>query len=233
MSSLATQLSTILPDRRLVGLINELPENPNLFATVGPNAFCPITNVGSRALKWRVRFAPSGRAQAHHVDASVPPSDIRGFYSREADLPVYRKAFRLTESDITDIVNPSQLEGRYGMQIVTDTAGDANRIIDNSVEAAAWEALAGSVTVKYADGSSESVDYNMPAFLKPTSSDWTQGAADIIGDIETWKQNMRRVGVQPGRAVFGQNVKRYIMTNTAIQNIIVNQFGERLFTSGD
>jgi hypothetical protein len=94
----------------------------------------------------------------------------------------------------------------------------------------AWEAAKGSITITYPTGSALTVDYDLDgstlnsgfsATHKPsTSTTWSNAAADIIGDVQTWAKRIADDlgGDEKNVALHvSSTMWKYMKANTAIK----------------
>lgn len=229
-----SQLGTILEDRRLIALVNEVAPPSDLFATQGENAFCPERAYDSDKIDFEIRFSDAGLMKAQHRDADIPLDEFPGIAKVELDAPVWRSKYILRESDLQQIRTPGQREGRYGQRIIADAAQYISNKAWRTKEWSAWQALAGTLTISYPDAVDVSVNYRMPTYLAPTASPlWSDTTnADPINDILTWCQRMRLMGATPGHLVFNSQTHQELMQNAKVRALIQAQYGDRMLASG-
>lgn len=233
----ASQLVSILEDRRLVALINEVRPTENLLATRGMGdlpAFCPPVPIGSAKIEWDMRFSATGLLQGAHRDADVPLRVVPGVANYEFDAPVWRTKWLLRESDLWELRTPGEREGRYGERLITDLMNDGRMLADTTMEWAAWQMIAGSLSVDYPNASSETINYRMPAYLTPTADPaWSDTLnSDPLSDIQNWERTLRQTGVTPGAYVFTSQVYQYLMENARVRSVIAAQWGDRMVSMG-
>ena len=78
----------------------------------------------------------------------------------------------------------------------------------------------GTITVS-GNGQSFTYDYGVPAENKKTvTTSWATTTTDIIGDINSYVDQMKANGVNITRAVCNSSVAKYLRTNDAIKNAI-------------
>ena len=220
MAIYSSTLNTILNDRRLTQTIREFERPDNLFLTGGDTPYFPIIDNGSLSVEWRTRFAASGIHLATNMDADIPLRRIPGFSLQQMDAPVWRSRWMLYESDLTKIVHPDQREGRYGEALVDDVLNDGSNITDSTVEYAAWQALAGSLTLRYHDAANITVDYEMPPFLNITpGTAWSDAASDPVTDVMDAVQLLAEMGTTAVTIVFSTEVMKDLVNNTAIRQL--------------
>lgn len=224
-----------LSDRRMTDMISEI-EPPKQYATNSPNAFCPTRAYGSTRIEWDVAQDISGVLEATDRDSDIPESP-KGTYGKISfDAPVWRRKFAIVESELTDLRQPGQKEGRVDSEfLVKDTLNAGVRYISRSKEFAAWKALSGTLNIKNATGGgTTTIDYKMPSFYKPTAgTNWSDTAnANPLADILVWKSILQDRGVTPGRFVMGNKVHDYLLNNEAVRAVLAPVFGEQFFSTG-
>lgn len=108
----------------------------------------------------------------------------------------------------------------YGRQLVVDTLDDLRREVDNTFEwigAQVLQAATVSVTI---DGATVSLTTGLSTtHVTTASAAWSTVATDVMGDINTSKDVIRRdSGLEPEFILMCSSVHTHIVNNTVLQN---------------
>jgi len=116
---------------------------------------------------------------------------------------------------------------------VREELADLDSRLEFRREWARWQALTGTLTVAQANVKF-TVDYGIDGTHKPTvATAWSDVAADIIGDLTTWKALMQQDSGENATTVYVNSiVMSYMVKNTGIKSLMGEQLKTQILQSG-
>lgn len=160
-------------------------------------------------------------------DAKVLPRQRLGFDKLTASMPFFKESM-LVDEEMRQELNKVLETGNqaYIDAIVDRIFRDETTLLEGA--AARREQMrmmlltTGAISIT-ANGQAYSYDYGVPQANKITvSTSWSSAAADIIGDIQAWQDQIEETtGVRPTRAVCSRKTWGYLLKNTDIRNGIL------------
>lgn len=162
-------------------------------------------------------------------DAQAKLRDRIGFSKLSAEMPFFKEAMMIDEALRQEL----NMVIETGNEVYIDSV--LNRVFSDNMtllEAAAAQRermrmmalTTGTINIT-ANGQELSYDYGVPAAQKVTTTkSWSDPTADIIGDINTWKELVEDAegsgGTTPTRAVCSRKTWGYMLKNEEIKKSI-------------
>lgn len=200
-------------------------KNQNQLPLLGETLFPTRRKMGTK-LEWikgannqPVALRPSS------YDAKAIRRDRQGLDKANTEMPFFKESKYVDEKlrqDLNNLINSNNED--VVNQILINIYDDEIELINASeiaLERMRMEALTtGTITVS-GNGQSFTYDYGVPAENKKTvTTSWATTTTDIIGDINSYVEQMQANGVNITRAVCNSSVAKYLRTNDAIKNAI-------------
>lgn len=162
-------------------------------------------------------------------DAQAKLRDRIGFSKLSAEMPFFKEAMMIDEALRQEL----NMVIETGNEVYIDSV--LNRVFSDNMtllEAAAAQRermrmmalTTGTINIT-ANGQELSYDYGVPAAQKvTTTTSWSDPTADIIGDINTWKEKVEDAegsgGTTPTRAICSRKTWGYMLKNEEIKKSI-------------
>lgn len=202
-----------------------IEKNVNEQPLLGETLFPAVREIGIK-LEWikGAKNQPVGLRLAAY-DTKAIRRDRKGFESYETTMPFFKESMYIDEELRQKLNTLIQTNNEQVVnQILAKIFDDEVELIKAArvtLERMRMEALtAGTVTLA-SNGQAYSYDYGVPADQKvDVSTVWSNPAADIIGDITKFVEDMKAKGVTITRAVCNSSVAKNFRTNTALKNAI-------------
>lgn len=199
--------------------------NQNTQPDIGETLF-PIQQQLGTELKW-IKGAsnqPVG-IRLSSFDAKSIRRDMEGIKEYSTKMPFFKESVYIDEdmrqqlNNFIDANKPAIVD-RILSRIFDREAKliDATKI---TLERMRMEALTTGTITLSSNGQSYTYDYGVPANHKKTvATSWSDASADIIGDIQSYKDMMKAEGVTITRAICNSSVANNFKKNTAMKNAI-------------
>lgn len=199
--------------------------NQNEQPYLGETLF-PIQKQLGTELKW-IKGAsnqPVG-IRPSSFDAKAIRRDREGIEEFSTKMPFFKESVYIDEDlrqQLNNFIdtNKPEIVDRILSRIFNDEA----RLIDATgitLERMRMEALTTGTITLSGNGQSYVYDYEVPVSQKITvTKSWDDPTADIIGDINSYKDLMKAKGVTITRAVCNSSVLKNMAKNTAMKNAI-------------
>lgn len=186
-------------------------------------AYLPITNVDD--IRYRLVQSQRLDVAAHARAFGTPSRQIArpGVVEVKGGLPAVSAIDTLTEGEL---YRARALAGMSnGNALANDVTAAAARTaiaVDNRYEILRGQVLATGVLAIDNGEVIQSADFGVPAAnLFAAATPWTDPAADIIGDIETWSARYATsAGANPGRALTSRKVAGLMRRNAGVRQLL-------------
>ena len=158
-------------------------------------------------------------------DAKSIRRDMKGIEKYETEMPFFKESIYVDEklrqqlNNFIDANRPQIVDTL--MTRIFDRLTSLIASTDVTLERMRMEALTTGTITLSSNGQSYTYDYEVPASQKQTvSTSWSDPSADIIGDINRIKTEMKAKGVKITRALCNTTVIQGMLQNTAMKNAI-------------
>lgn len=196
-------------------------DQPYLGATL-----FPVSKQLGTDLKW-IKGAsdqPVG-IKLSSFDAKAIRRDMKGIKEYTTKMPFFKESIYVDEDlrqQLNNFIdaNKPQLVNTILTRIFDRNASliEATNV---TLERMRMEMLTTGTLTLSSNGQSYVYDYKVPATHKKTATkSWSDPSADIIADIEDYKEMMKAKGVTLTRAVCNTKTLKNLITNTAMKNAI-------------
>ena len=202
---------------------NELNQNQQPY--LGETLF-PIQKQLGTNLKW-IKGAsnqPVG-IRPSSFDAKAIRRDREGVDEYSTKMPFFKESVYIDEElrqELNNFIDANRPE--IVDRILSRIFNDEAKLIDATgvtLERMRMEALTTGTITLSGNGQSFAYDYGVPLDQKITvTKSWDDPTADIIGDINSYKDLMKAKGVTITRAVCNSSVLKSMAKNTAMKNAI-------------
>lgn len=199
--------------------------NQNTQPDIGETLF-PIQQQLGTELKW-IKGAsnqPVG-IRLSSFDAKSIRRDMEGIKEYSTKMPFFKESVYIDEdmrqqlNNFIDANKPAIVD-----RILSRIFDREAKLIDATkvtLERMRMEALTTGTITLSSNGQSYTYDYGVPATHKKTvGTSWADASADIIGDIQSYKDMMKAEGVTITRAICNSSVANNFKKNTAMKNAI-------------
>ena len=199
--------------------------NENKQPYLGETLFPVQTQLGTE-LKW-IKGAsnqPVG-IRLSSFDAKSIRRDMKGIDEYSTKMPFFKESVYIDEDlrqQLNNFIdnNKPEIVNRILARIFDREA----KLIESTgvtLERMRMEALTTGTVTLSSNGQSYTYDYDVPATHKKTvATSWSDPSADIIGEINSYKEMMKAEGVTITRAVCNTSVVKNFKKNTAMKNAI-------------
>jgi len=151
--------------------------------------------------------------------------DMKGVDKYATEMPFFKESIYVDEKlrqQLNNFIDANKPE--IVNQLLTKVFDRLTSLIASTsvtLERMRMEALTTGTITLSSNGQSYVYDYEVPAGNKKTvTTSWDDANADIIGDINTWKTEMKAKGVNITRAICNTTVIQGMLKNTAMKNAI-------------
>jgi len=158
-------------------------------------------------------------------DAKAIRRDMKGVDKYETEMPFFKESIYVDEklrqqlNNFIDANKPEIVD-----RLLTKVFDRITNLISSTsvtLERMRMEALTTGTLTLSSNGQSFVYDYEVPAGNKKTVSiSWDDPNADIIGEINAWKTEMKAKGVNLTRAICNTTVIQGMLKNNAMKNAI-------------
>ena len=199
--------------------------NQNTQPDIGETLF-PIQQQLGTELKW-IKGAsnqPVG-IRLSSFDAKSIRRDMEGIKEYSTKMPFFKESVYIDEDMRQQLNNFIDANKPAIVDRILSRIFDRNaKLIDATkitLERMRMEALTTGTITLSSNGQSYTYDYGVPATHKKTvGTSWSDASADIIGDIQSYKDMMKAEGVTITRAICNSSVANNFKKNTAMKNAI-------------
>lgn len=199
--------------------------NQNTQPDIGETLF-PIQQQLGTELKW-IKGAsnqPVG-IRLSSFDAKSIRRDMEGIKEYSTKMPFFKESVYIDEDMRQQLNNFIDANKPAIVDRILSRIFDRNaKLIDATkitLERMRMEALTTGTITLSSNGQSYTYDYGVPAAHKKTvGTSWSDASADIIGDIQSYKDMMKAEGVTITRAICNSSVANNFKKNTAMKNAI-------------
>ena len=199
--------------------------NQNTQPDIGETLF-PIQQQLGTELKW-IKGAsnqPVG-IRLSSFDAKSIRRDMEGIKEYSTKMPFFKESVYIDEDMRQQLNNFIDANKPAIVDRILSRIFDRNaKLIDATkitLERMRMEALTTGTITLSSNGQSYTYDYGVPATHKKTvATSWSDASADIIGDIQSYKDMMKAEGVTITRAICNSSVANNFKKNTAMKNAI-------------
>ena len=199
--------------------------NQNTQPDIGETLF-PVQQQLGTELKW-IKGAsnqPVG-IRLSSFDAKSIRRDMEGIKEYSTKMPFFKESVYIDEDMRQQLNNFIDANKPAIVDRILSRIFDRNaKLIDATkitLERMRMEALTTGTITLSSNGQSYTYDYGVPANHKKTvGTSWSDASADIIGDIQSYKDMMKAEGVTITRAICNSSVANNFKKNTAMKNAI-------------
>ena len=158
-------------------------------------------------------------------DAKSIRRDMEGIKEYSTKMPFFKESVYIDEDMRQQLNNFIDANKPAIVDRILSRIFDRNaKLIDATkitLERMRMEALTTGTITLSSNGQSYTYDYGVPAAHKKTvGTSWSDASADIIGDIQSYKDMMKAEGVTITRAICNSSVANNFKKNTAMKNAI-------------
>ena len=158
-------------------------------------------------------------------DAKAIRRDMEGVDKYNTEMPFFKESIYVDEKlrqELNNFIDANKESFvRTILARIFDRVTSLIASTDVTLERMRMEILTTGTLTLSSNGQSYTYDFDVPADQKVSvSKGWTDPTADIIGDLNTYKQTMKAKGVNITRAICNSTVIKGMLSNTAMKNAI-------------
>lgn len=200
-------------------------KNKNEQPLLGATLFPKVSEFGTE-LSWikGAKNQPVGLRPSSY-DAKAIRRDVKGVERYKTEMPFFKESYYTDEELRQKLNNLIASNNRNAIDKILSTIYDRNvELIDASeitLERMRMELLTTGTITLSANGQSYKYDYGLEDYQKKTvKKSWSDPDADIVGDIQSYIDEMKAKGVTITRALINSSVAKNFRTNNALKNAI-------------
>lgn len=209
-----------LTDRFLTEYFAEASDS--IQSAVYQNPFMPVENVDVNVIKAVINEDDAGELSAYDQGSTIQMDTDTSLDLKTYNLAFYGGGSLVTKSEIQKLNQTFEINGNID-RILADKTERLLRKAYRTMTKLSWDALSGTATINYKNGETASVDYEIPAAMKPTSGNaWNASGADPISDLAAWFDlfTTQKTGyVVTGIAMNGVTFSNMIKNSTRLSNL--------------
>lgn len=219
---------SILQHQVMTALVKKFP-TPQFIG----KAMFPEKPIDSNTAQWDEVHANRDMATYVVPDGEANIIKRLGVINRSSTVASLKEKKQLKGSTMAWLRKPGTEHQSYGEQAVKDELADLDSRLEFRREWARWSALTGTLTVDQ-ERVKFVVDYGIDSTHKPTvGTSWSDVAADIIGDINTWKALIQQDSGEMATTVYLNSiVMEYMIKNTGIKSLMGESLKTQILQSG-
>ena len=158
-------------------------------------------------------------------DAKAIRRDMKGVKEYSTKMPFFKESVYIDEELRQELNNFIDANKPSLVNIILSKIFDREIQLINAtsvtLERMRMEALTTGTITLSSNGQSYTYDYGVPASQKVTvSKSWSDPSADIVGDINSYRDTMKAKGVTITRAICNSSVIKNMYNNTAMKNAV-------------
>lgn len=221
-------------------LLNPTVLNGVIEDLLYPDTFLGLGLTGSReqnpwpVAQWDVIASNRDVAEptVPNTEAKIAPPLKHG--QREATMMYIRQKKVMKQTTIEWMRTPGALAQKNAERAIMREIADLNEMVDRLLEVKFWDMLNGTMTLDYRDVKA-TVDYMVKTTHRPSvGTAWSMAAADIIGDVRTWKRLIENdAGGARANRLFGNGVTfDQVLGNSKIETLMSDRMKDQYLSTG-
>lgn len=219
---------SILQHETMTALVKKFPLQQHIGS-----ALFKEEKIGTQTAEWDVIHQSREMADYIVPDGEGHIVANMGLDHKTATVALLKEKKQLKGSTLSWLRKPGTEHIKLGEQKIKDELEDLNRRLEKRKEWARWQALSGTLTVDQARVKF-AIDYGIDASHKPTvGTAWSDVAADIIGDLNTWKALIQKDSGEKAETLYvNTKVMEYMCKNTAIVALMSDSLSMKALQEG-
>lgn len=215
---------TLPPPEMITEVVREWVPDPNMYrgAEILPLDSTSWNN-SPTVISWDIKEAVGGMTQAYELGADFKAVKLGKVKTKRMGTAYWGEFTRLTQKEFLHIRNlgPRDRE-RAAEELVMDAVMNLRHRLEALMEWLRWQAMTGNLSFTDYSGTTEAVDYEVPAGHKVTAPiPWDQtGSADPIKDLQDWILLYRGTGFRPWRYYMNTKTANYLSRNDRLLQML-------------